>query len=303
MHKMYRVTTDKGKYAIKALNPDIMQRPAAMQNTVNSERIAHALEKHIPLIAAKEIDGQHMISMNDKYFIVFDWLDGRSIFVPDIQESHCEQIGNVLGKIHTANICINGIEKEQAAREVFPWEFLYEEAKRQKAAWLATYEECLLQIKEWDKQVVKNMTEVLQYQIISHRDLDPKNVMWKDDKPFIIDWEAAGYVNPFQELVEVLNYWTVDKAGEYQREKVNALLQAYQQNMDMGNANWEAVLCCSFDGMLGWLAYSVRRALGLEGSAEKDKKEGEEQLLGTIRELRQYEARMEQLKEVLYHRV
>jgi len=26
----------------------------------------------------------------------------------------------------------------------------------------------------------------------------------------IIDWEAAGYVNPYQEFLEVVNYWTED---------------------------------------------------------------------------------------------
>jgi len=25
--------------------------------------------------------------------------------------------------------------------------------------------------------------------------------MWSNDKPIIIDWEAAGYVNPMQELI------------------------------------------------------------------------------------------------------
>lgn len=49
----------------------------------------------------------------------------------------------------------------------------------------------------WDRDVVTGLHEASQNQVISHRDLDPKNVMWKNDAPYIIDWEAAGYVNPF----------------------------------------------------------------------------------------------------------
>lgn len=296
LHKMYRVVTDKGEYAIKVLNPDIMQRPDAMRNMVNSERISHVLEKEIPLIAAREFDGKHVIGLDNAYYMVFDWLEGKSLFIPEILEYHCEQIGEILGKIHSSYLCLDGIEKEQGSRDLFDWDSLLEEAKKQDVAWLLAFEESILQIKEWDKQVVDSMPGLSEYQVISHRDLDPKNVMWKDDMPFIIDWEAAGYVNPFQELVEVLNYWTVDSNGDYDKGKFKAMMQAYTQNVDMSNVDWAAVLNGSFDGMLGWLAYNVKRALGLEGSSEMDKREGEEQLIGTIHELKRYEARMEQLK-------
>lgn len=47
-------------------------------------------------------------------------------------------------------------------------------------------------------------------QVISHRDLDPKNVMWDGMNPYLIDWEAAGPVNPYQEFLEVALYWVDD---------------------------------------------------------------------------------------------
>lgn len=299
LHKMYRVITDQGHYAIKALNPDIMQRPDAMSNMINSERISNALKGEIPLIAAKEFEGKHVIEAENVYYMVFDWLEGKSVFIPDISEYHCEQIGKILGKIHSSNLCLDGIEKEQGSRELFDWDSFWEEAKKQDAAWLSLFGESLLQIKQWDKRVVDSALILSQYRVISHRDLDPKNVMWKDNMPFVIDWEAAGYVNPSQELVEVLNYWTLDSNGDYDQEKFNILLQAYAQKVDIGNADWATVLNGSFDGMLGWLAYNVRRALGLEGSSVDDRKAGEEQLIGTIHELKMYDARMEQLKAFL----
>ena len=55
LHKMYRVTTDRGIYAVKVLNPEIMKRPAAWRNTVNSEKIAAAFQDLIPVVAALEM--------------------------------------------------------------------------------------------------------------------------------------------------------------------------------------------------------------------------------------------------------
>ena len=56
-------------------------------------------------------------------------------------------------------------------------------------------------------------------------------------------------------------------------------------------------MACSFDGMLGWLEYSIKRALGMEGSEAKDRQEGMQQTKGTILELKKYENQIEQLKE------
>ena len=37
---------------------------------------------------------------------------------------------------------------------------------------------------------------------ICHRDMDPKNVMWANGNPIVIDWESASLANPYRELVE-----------------------------------------------------------------------------------------------------
>ena len=101
LHTMYHVCTEQGEYAIKWLNPDIMKRPDAMQNMINSEQIAHKFSDVVPLITAKSFGGQHVIESGGDYYLIYDWLEGRSIFVPEITEYHCTQIGRILGQIHS----------------------------------------------------------------------------------------------------------------------------------------------------------------------------------------------------------
>lgn len=297
MHKMYHVRTDEGEFAVKLLNPDVMKRPEALQNMINSETVSNALKDVVPLVAAKCFDGKYIIELDGSFYVIFDWIEGKSIFVPDILEHHCAQVGRVLGKIHTANIKVDSIEKNHGIRGEYDWKMLFEKAKQCNAECCSVLQENLVDIMRWDNHVVSALSEVSQDQVISHRDLDPKNIMWNNDELYIIDWEAAGYVNPFQELIEVLNYWISDETGKYNKAKFDALMQAYTENMDIGNVNWDAVMACSFDGMLGWLEYSIKRALGLEGSEAKDRQEGMQQTKGTILELKKYENQIEQLKE------
>ena len=297
LHKMYRVETDQGTYAIKVLNPDIMQRPAALQNMIHSELVSNELKDIVPLVAARSFQNQHVLKEDGQFFMVFDWLEGKSVFVPEISEYHCEQIGRMLGKIHAANIKISTMEEEQETRDVYDWNLFLEEAQKQDTDNYQMLKDNLQKIELWDKAVAASQPEISKVRVISHRDLDPKNVLWKDNRAYIIDWEAAGYVNPYQELVEVLNYWIVDAEGKYDDGKFQALTKAYTESMDINCVNWEAVLKCSFDGMLGWLEYNVKRELGLEGSKKEDRQEGSKQAVGTIGELKRYEEQIAVLRQ------
>lgn len=54
------------------------------------------------------------------------------------------------------------------------------------------------------------MSHLCNKQIISHRNLDSKNVLWKEGIPYIIDWESTEYINPAIELIDVATNWSRD---------------------------------------------------------------------------------------------
>ena len=305
LHIMYRVETESGVYAVKVLNPEIMQRPAALQNMIHSEQVAHALESVVPVVAVKEFDGKHVVELDGTWFMAFDWLEGASVFAPEITAVHCAKIGQMLGKIHAANVQIEGLEPEAEVRAVFAWNELVENwnglstGKEVSSAGLEALEDFLPELWMLDKETVSALQQLSAYQVISHRDLDPKNVMWQGSQPYLIDWEAAGYVNPYQELVEVLNYWITDVDGTYNYEKFNALMDEYAASIDVKSVDWQTVPAASFDGMLGWLEYNVKRAAGVLGCGTEERKAGEEQVLGTIAELKRQTVQMAQLKSWL----
>ena len=321
LHTMYRVETEFGIYAIKVLNGEIMQRPLALRNMVNSEKVSHALELMVPVVAAKQFGEKHVIEFDGTWFMAFDWLEGASVFAPDITVEHCAKIGQVLGKIHGANVQIEGLTRNLEIREMFDWKNILErlnatekeimseekekETIRKERGTLipgemqGCYEilvEFLPELLQIDTETVSALRELSSCQVISHRDLDPKNVMWQGTQPYLIDWEAAGYVNPYQELVEVLNYWVTEADGTYNYEKFHALLGGYAAGIDVKMVDWDVVLKGSFDGMLGWLEYSAKRAAGLLGENEADRIDGRKQGIDTIADIRRQKARMMQLK-------
>jgi hypothetical protein len=87
-------------------------------------------------------------------------------------------------------------------------------------------------------------------------------------------------VNPQQELMEVIQYWTGGSPM-----MLRALMEGYTCAGVPFTAPWAIVLDARRDGMLGWLHYNLRRALGLEGSTAADREEGLQQTALTLEEL------------------
>ncbi len=300
LHKMYRVSTDKGTYAVKVLNSEIMKRPVALQNTVNSEKVAATFKTIIPVVAALEIDGKQIHELEGKYYMIFDWMEGASVFPPMISPKHCYAMGQVLGKMHHANTSVEGVTPEKDGAVLFAWD-KYQELLQGKEdeAWAIRYQNALSDIKAWNQAACEAQEELAKTLVISHRDLDPKNVMWNGDVPLIIDWEAAGYVNPYQELLEVVNYWADDGKGGLSEEHFHALMDAYTQHVKLENVDWDAVFAGSYIGMLGWLEYNVERAVGTSAATADEAQLGKEQVLGTIEALYVYQEKVLMMKKWL----
>ena len=308
LHKMYRVTTSKGEYAVKVLNSEIMKRPTALLNTVNSEKIAAAFTGILPVVAAMEVQGKQIHELDGSFYMVFPWVEGRSVFPREINEKHCAAMGDILGRMHRADIAVDGVDPEVAEAEEYPWDTYLQSAREQEkqniqeeqnSNWLSQYEKAVCDIKKWNRAACDAQQTLAQTLVLSHRDLDPKNVMWNGAEPLIIDWEAAGYINPYQEFLEVLNYWADDGNGGLVHSYFDALTAAYGTYMSLVKVPWDAVFAGSFSGMLGWLDYNLRRAMGIEASGEEEIRMGEEQVIGTIGALYAYCDKVKQMQEWL----
>ncbi len=175
-----------------------MKRPVAFQNTENSEKIAAGFRPMIPVVAALEIGGKQIHVLDGNHYMIFDWVEGTSVFPPMITSENCYAIGDILGKIHQEKLAVDGVAPEEDGATMFDWDRYGEQLMKYRAeAWANRFQEALPDIKAWNQAACEAGEILSKTMVISHRDLDPKNVMWNGESPLIIDWEAAGYVNPY----------------------------------------------------------------------------------------------------------
>lgn len=283
MHRMDKVYCEKGIYAVKTLNRQVMARPAAYRNMILSERIAFKLSEFVPAVFALTIDGNIIHAREKDMYMVFPWVEGKSLFPPELNSVHCERIGDILGRIHKADVRVDDVIKEYTEKTPIDWPSVPNDLRAEE--WIHAYCPFISKLEIWHNDAVCAVDQLSSWRVISHRDLDPKNVLWQGLDPWLIDWEAAGYINPLQEMLETAFYWADDGKGGLDEEKFVTFIHAYEQHISLKEAPWQMIGSACFLGMLEWLHYNVRRALGEEATGEQEMQLGKEQVVSTIQAL------------------
>jgi len=304
LHRMYAVETTQGKYAIKALNPQIMVRPEAMQNYINSERIANIALNNTPALPAKKFNGTFMQEIDKQFYLVFQWVEGETLKPNEINVVHCEKIGAILADIHITDFSELGLVNEWSDNtQLTDWNYYLQKGKEHNEVWVNLLHESIDKLYEWNSQANRAAKQLAADMVISHRDLDSKNVMWNQHKPIIIDWEAAGYTNPMQELTETAIYWSENEIGNIDKDKFLAFLGGYKKRYGKLKANWKMVLENGFLGKLGWLEYSLKRSLWIECTDKEEQKIGTTQVTATINTIRRYADMISELEKWLNNEI
>jgi thiamine kinase-like enzyme len=93
--------------------------------------------------------------------------------------------------------------------------------------------------------------------VLSHGDLFPANVVWSEKlSPFIIDWEAAGYIHPQLELWNVGLNWGGILVDDVRPEFFTALLEGYR-SLKRPVFFDENMVHTGLGSWLAWLMYKL----------------------------------------------
>jgi len=286
MHKMYRLETNAGLYAVKLLNPVIMTRPDVFKNYETAERLEKKLqENNIPIVPALEFDGKKMQCINNQYFYIFDWVTGYSLAADEIQKEHCEIIGGILARIHK----IERSEKSLLRNDLnIDWDF-YIELAHEKCMeileLLKTNKELLYKSQAEGNDALKRISDIT---VISNGDMDSKNVLWVGGKPKIIDLECLSYGNPYTEIFQLALCWSGYEQCAINYDLLKAFVIAYTQEWGTVDADWEDIYKSNL-GKLEWLEYNIKRALMLECGSREEQQLGIEQVKETMAHIIYYD--------------
>ncbi len=285
-HRMFKICTDKGKYAVKLLNPNIMKRPTAIENFNHAEEIEEILkEKCICAIYSIKFNNKKMQEIDGQYFYVYEWFNGKSLKNEEITKYHCEEMGKLLAKIHNIDLK----NEDQIAKEInIDFEYYLNLAKEKKSPIYELIYDKLDVLKNSMNKGNIELHNLPKVKAICHNDLVSKNVLWLNDEYKIIDLECLGYSNPYLELYELALCWSNYESCNINFELFNTFFKSYFDSTDLDvDIDWDCV-CSVNKGRLEWLEFNIKRSLMIECDTK------EEQEIG-IKEVREI------IEHIVYH--
>ena len=266
LHKMYSLSTDNGKYAVKLLNPFIMQRETAMENFRTAEYFEAILEEAgLPVLPAIVFGGKKMQVISGQYFYVFRWFSGKALQPCSITKEHVKCIGETLARIHRLESLVTG-EKTDTVR--INWAQYEEKLSIQEPEIGQLLEESLVFLEEMQSAANEAIKKLPAICAVCHNDMDPKNVLWDGAEYRVIDLECLGYGDPQIELIETALCWSGLDDCHVDTELFSAFLSAYAKAGGKIPEDLHAAYHANC-GRLYWLEYCVQRALGTNCSAEE----------------------------------
>lgn len=301
MHKMFKVETDKGIYCIKVLNKEIMSREEAYNNFVVSEKVSNLAKKNnIPVSSSLDIEGNYLIKFDDMYYMVFDYVNGKTLKDDEITVEHCKKIGNVLAKIHLLDYKEIGLEPNiEKYKRLYDWESYIQNDNFNNMKYKELYLKNYKKYNSILKRANERFNESNINQTLCHRDMDPKNVMWDNDNPIIIDWECANVSNPERELLEDALCWSGFLSGNFNEEKFSIMFEEYSKYRNINNIDWYDVICGNLVGRFGWLKYNLERSLGIISDDKEEMTLAEQEVIKTIDEINRYLELIGDMEEII----
>lgn len=260
LHRMYQVVTENGTYAVKYLNPVIMGRTGVHENFARAEKMESIIEKEgIPIVPSLTIHGHKMQNIEGNYFYIFNWLEDHITDWNHISNRECHIAGNILGRIHAIEPK-KGIHQEPEISKI-DWHGYLMKAKEQMseiASLLAENEELLIYAEEEMNRARNFLPDIL---CLSDEDMDPKNIMWDNGNPWVIDLECLDYGNPVSHVLQLSLQWSGITTCDIDIEKMVSYFEGYLEAYDNGYRAYSDVFGLAYT-WVEWLEYNIRRALG-----------------------------------------
>ncbi len=280
MHKMYKVCTTSGTYAVKCLNPEIMSRPDAMNNYSEAEKLERILEDNgLPVVTAMSFNGKKMLSEGGGYYYIFHWQEGRITGFNGITKEQCFTAGTLLGRIH--RIDVHEAEAEEPELSEVDFTSLLESARKRESTIVQVLEENITLLEDAQKRLNEARKNLPAISVLSDDDMDPKNIMWHDGNAYIIDLECLGYSNPVSSCLNLALQWSGTVTGEFSKDNMEAFFMGYLQAYDNGFRSYDRIFGIAYT-WIEWLEYNIRRALGMVSSDAEEMKLGETETLNTV---------------------
>jgi aminoglycoside phosphotransferase (APT) family kinase protein len=184
-NRVYRLDTDQGSFAVKELNLVDRRWTYRVDDVFRFEKAAFAAGIPMPEPIAAGHDT-----------LVHRWVEGQALPEAPVSAAYAFEIGEILARIHALDVEWVDVSLEEPTQ--LDWPELAERAVATGQPWadeLVSHVETFLAIADFVETCERPGPVVL-----SHKDIQPWNLLARGGRPVVLDWELSGTLDLASEL-------------------------------------------------------------------------------------------------------
>jgi aminoglycoside phosphotransferase (APT) family kinase protein len=285
-NRLYRLDTDQGSFAVKKLNIVDRRWTYHADDVFRFERAAFAAGIPMPEPISAEPD-----------LLVHRWVDGDQVPETPVSRAFAFEVGEILARIHALDVeWTYEMVDEPTPRD---WPELALQASATGQPWadeLASRVETFLAIADFVDTCERPGPVV-----VTHRDIRPWNLLARDDRPVVLDWELSGRL----ELASELGSAALSVAKGLDLDDIEpiifrSVLDGYVAQggaLPPSGPNWFVFM---IEGWIGFTRWNMVRCLaGVEPISGPDLATSHEEVLNGLRGLPDMFGRLPELEDLL----
>ncbi|MFD1364945.1 phosphotransferase family protein [Actinoplanes sichuanensis] len=285
-NRLYRLDTDQGSFAVKELNLLDRREIYRTEDVFRFEQAAFAAGVPMP---EPILAGDHTL--------VHRWVDGEKLPEAPVPAEYAFEIGGILARLHTLDVAWPAAPiQESVPRD---WPTLAERATATGQPWageLARQVETLLAMARFVDTCERPGPAVL-----THRDIQPWNLLSRKGRPVLLDWELSGMLDLAGELGSTaLSLAKGPGLDDIRPAVFRSVLDGYVAaggTLPPWGPSWFAFM---IGGRLGFTRWNILRCLsGVEADTGPDLALSHESVRNGLRGLPDLFVRLPQLQEML----
>ncbi|WP_250038423.1 phosphotransferase family protein [Paractinoplanes maris] len=285
-NRLYRLDTDQGSFAVKELN--LLDRRSAYraEEVFRFERAAFAAGIPMPEPISA---GPHTL--------VHRWVEGEKVPEAPVSPAYAFEVGEILARIHALDVVWTDVEIEEPTS--WDWPELAERATATGQPWagdLSSQVATLLAMADFVDTCERPGPVVL-----THRDIQPWNLLAREGRPVVLDWELSGLLDLSGELGSTaLSLAKGPGFDDIEPAIFRSVLDGYVAGggaLPPPGPSWFVFL---ISGWLGFTRWNILRCLaGVEAGTGPDLALSQESVRNGVRGLPELFGRLPELEALL----
>jgi aminoglycoside phosphotransferase (APT) family kinase protein len=286
-NRLYRLDTEQGSFSVKELNLLDRRSSYHADDVFRFEQAAFAAGIPMPEPISADSD-----------VLVHRWVEGTVLPEVSVPTGFAFELGEILARIHTLDVEWTHVSLDvTTARN---WPELAERAAATGQPWadeLASHVETLLEIADFVDSCERSGPVVL-----THRDIQPWNLLARGRRPVVLDWEMSGMLELAGELgLTALSVAKGRGFDDIEPIVFRSVLDGYVAQggvLPPPGPNWFVFM---IEGWLGFTRWNIVRCLaGADSPTGPDPAMVHEEVLNGLRGLPALFARLPDLEDLLH---